>query len=257
MGSRKEGGSTASSSPPLPSQFGRGEEGRRATLPCGRSATSTRGRQPCRPGGRRARCSSRFLRKEARQKAPRKQSDQEQFKEGAIPHLDLTVWLLAMGTGRGASLRQLSRLVTAQNSLLASSNARSVGSLRVVRTVTTQLLSLDMALTGGIRPYAPRHAQYDTWSEGIPRAYMGQVLPDVCCPCATNHTTSHPAQPRSASARARSLPCATRRLIATPAARSRPHASLGILCHSVITGCHKANADQQAPRHGAIRSQGL
>jgi hypothetical protein len=30
-------------------------------------------------------------------------------------------------------------------------------------------------MTGGIRPYAPRQAQYDTWSEGIPRAYMGQV----------------------------------------------------------------------------------
>jgi hypothetical protein len=24
-------------------------------------------------------------------------------------------------------------------------------------------------LTGGIRPYAPRQAQYDTWYEGIPR----------------------------------------------------------------------------------------
>jgi hypothetical protein len=25
------------------------------------------------------------------------------------------------------------------------------------------------AVTGGIRPYAPRQAQYDTWYEGIPR----------------------------------------------------------------------------------------
>eukprot|EP01046_Picozoa_sp_COSAG06_P028084 COSAG06_NODE_2509_length_6742_cov_3.061418_8_plen_53_part_00 len=29
-------------------------------------------------------------------------------------------------------------------------------------------LPLSVALTGGIRPYAPRHKQYDTWYEGIP-----------------------------------------------------------------------------------------
>ena len=28
---------------------------------------------------------------------------------------------------------------------------------------------IDASLTGGIRPYAPRHTQYDTWYEGIPR----------------------------------------------------------------------------------------
>jgi hypothetical protein len=28
---------------------------------------------------------------------------------------------------------------------------------------------------GGIRPYAPGHAQYDTWSEGIPRGKQGHT----------------------------------------------------------------------------------
>jgi hypothetical protein len=29
--------------------------------------------------------------------------------------------------------------------------------------------SIDEEVTGGIRPYAPRQARYDTWYEGIPR----------------------------------------------------------------------------------------
>ena len=36
------------------------------------------------------------------------------------------------------------------------------------------------AVTGGIRPYAPRQAQYDTWSGGIPRAYMGMMPGHTC-----------------------------------------------------------------------------
>ena len=31
------------------------------------------------------------------------------------------------------------------------------------------------ALTGGIRPYAPRHTQYDAWYEGIPRGKQGHT----------------------------------------------------------------------------------
>jgi hypothetical protein len=32
-----------------------------------------------------------------------------------------------------------------------------------------------LPVPGGIRPYAPGHAQYDTWSEGIPRGKQGHT----------------------------------------------------------------------------------
>jgi hypothetical protein len=32
-----------------------------------------------------------------------------------------------------------------------------------------------LSVPGGIRPYAPGHAQYDTWSEGIPRGKQGHT----------------------------------------------------------------------------------
>jgi hypothetical protein len=43
------------------------------------------------------------------------------------------------------------------------------------QATTNTTTSTAATVTGGIRPCAPRHTQYDTWYEGIPRGKQGHT----------------------------------------------------------------------------------